>query len=58
MHGGEIGVFGGGVALRKESVDRNYPRLSGGFGDRKVALRKESVDRNFGGSTACCAVGR
>ena len=34
-----------GVALRKESVDRNMPRenLVNGVG---VALRKESVDRN------------
>ena len=33
------------VALRKESVDRNFLELSpwGGWG---VALRKESVDRN------------
>ena len=34
------------VALRKESVDRNYS--SGLFGvDTLVALRKESVDRNI-----------
>ena len=34
-----------GVALRKESVDRN--KLQGTFGNAKrVALRKESVDRN------------
>ena len=34
------------VALRKESVDRNFLVLSpwGGWG---VALRKESVDRNL-----------
>ena len=34
------------VALRKESVDRNFIELSpwGGWG--AVALRKESVDRN------------
>ena len=31
---------------------------SGNAGKVRVALRKESVDRNFGGSTACCAVGR
>ena len=33
------------VALRKESVDRNYSRLFLGR-DAPVALRKESVDRN------------
>ena len=37
------------VALRKESVDRNY------YADKdadwvRVALRKESVDRNFPGT--------
>ena len=33
------------VALRKESVDRNWcPRIY--FGRVDVALRKESVDRN------------
>ena len=37
-----------GVALRKESVDRN-PYLLWQFGRAFVALRKESVDRN----TAC-----
>ena len=45
-----------GVALRKESVDRN-PCAEISNGEKRVALRKESVDRNFGGSTACCAVG-
>ena len=33
------------VALRKESVDRNYSARSKKIG-RLVALRKESVDRN------------
>ena len=35
------------VALRKESVDRNFARPTRGTQGR-VALRKESVDRNFG----------
>ena len=36
-----------GVALRKESVDRNQ-RIAKPFREQfKVALRKESVDRNF-----------
>ena len=34
-----------GVALRKESVDRNLKRLKI-MKNRRVALRKESVDRN------------
>ena len=34
------------VALRKESVDRNYLLLAASA-ERSVALRKESVDRNF-----------
>ena len=34
------------VALRKESVDRNYAQLEQMLDD-KVALRKESVDRNI-----------
>ena len=34
-----------GVALRKESVDRNT-YASGGTFEKTVALRKESVDRN------------
>ena len=34
-----------GVALRKESVDRNHLFASSGV-DFAVALRKESVDRN------------
>ena len=34
------------VALRKESVDRNYGRL-GAVQHTQVALRKESVDRNY-----------
>ena len=33
------------VALRKESVDRNYAKLTPPSHD-PVALRKESVDRN------------
>ena len=36
----------GRVALRKESVDRNYWRRGIGL-HRHVALRKESVDRNL-----------
>ena len=35
-----------GVALRKESVDRNTIRCSGQNTPNIVALRKESVDRN------------
>ena len=35
-----------GVALRKESVDRNMPRKNLVNGVCRVALRKESVDRN------------
>ena len=34
------------VALRKESVDRNYSVHIYLAGDLRVALRKESVDRN------------
>ena len=34
------------VALRKESVDRNYPPGPPSFLYGVVALRKESVDRN------------
>ena len=34
------------VALRKESVDRNYHRIRLLSIDILVALRKESVDRN------------
>ena len=36
-----------GVALRKESVDRNAERMKVGGIDVAVALRKESVDRNI-----------
>ena len=36
------------VALRKESVDRNYHQLTVDFVE-SVALRKESVDRNHDG---------
>ena len=35
-----------GVALRKESVDRNQ-RIAKPFREQFVALRKESVDRNW-----------
>ena len=35
-----------GVALRKESVDRNFDTTRRGL-DTAVALRKESVDRNL-----------
>ena len=35
-----------GVALRKESVDRNPVCYSSGHRQAHVALRKESVDRN------------
>ena len=35
-----------GVALRKESVDRNSFPLRGNGHQGAVALRKESVDRN------------
>ena len=35
-----------GVALRKESVDRNYGRTLREVQAKIVALRKESVDRN------------
>ena len=46
------------VALRKESVDRNYFPGSHLVGDSQVALRKESVDRNhFGGRFFDCAGG-
>ena len=34
------------VALRKESVDRNYKERPGQKARPNVALRKESVDRN------------
>ena len=35
-----------GVALRKESVDRNLPHKGRRLENPPVALRKESVDRN------------
>ena len=35
------------VALRKESVDRNYICHTAAPIDGRVALRKESVDRNI-----------
>ena len=34
------------VALRKESVDRNFKPNKSRIRNRNVALRKESVDRN------------
>ena len=34
------------VALRKESVDRNMPKIGTLRSTHNVALRKESVDRN------------
>ena len=34
------------VALRKESVDRNFPAIEYNEINPVVALRKESVDRN------------
>ena len=37
-----------GVALRKESVDRNIVVISSKIVGHIVALRKESVDRNKG----------
>ena len=37
---------GAGVALRKESVDRNVPAHVAVVPLKQVALRKESVDRN------------
>ena len=37
-----------GVALRKESVDRNISTHTAPKGSDNVALRKESVDRNDG----------
>ena len=40
------GVLGNGVALRKESVDRNSASAVVNNPFIKVALRKESVDRN------------
>ena len=36
----------GQVALRKESVDRNFKPNKSRIRNRNVALRKESVDRN------------
>ena len=38
--------LGHSVALRKESVDRNFISLTACCKRIKVALRKESVDRN------------
>ena len=43
------------VALRKESVDRNYSSKSEDGFISGVALRKESVDRNL--SLLLCAAG-
>ena len=39
--------MGACVALRKESVDRNFPVLAWKLTVLPVALRKESVDRNL-----------
>ena len=39
-------ISSNGVALRKESVDRNLMALMINKGKWLVALRKESVDRN------------
>ena len=41
-------AVGYGVALRKESVDRNTPPRVELVAAGSVALRKESVDRNIG----------
>ena len=40
------------VALRKESVDRNYVNVLATQIKNRVALRKESVDRNL--LRGCC----
>ena len=40
-------IAGAVVALRKESVDRNYTDTALIVLTREVALRKESVDRNI-----------
>ena len=40
------------VALRKESVDRNFKPNKSRIRNRNVALRKESVDRNL------CSIGK
>ena len=40
------------VALRKESVDRNWCSNTAASACYTVALRKESVDRNTGASAA------
>ena len=44
------------VALRKESVDRNFSRYCCRLGHVTVALRKESVDRNVYPADAVVAV--
>ena len=41
------------VALRKESVDRNFRCCHAAGAVNPVALRKESVDRNFDVSLNC-----
>ncbi len=46
MYYGDDLTFSDGVALRKESVDRNLLRKITVTVDDVVALRKESVDRN------------
>ena len=47
MYYGDDLTFSDGVALRKESVDRNLLRKITVTVDDVVALRKESVDRNI-----------
>ena len=44
----------GRVALRKESVDRNFEAVACVAVVMVVALRKESVDRNLAGGLLCC----
>ena len=46
MYYGDDLTFADGVALRKESVDRNTPAENPMIRIDEVALRKESVDRN------------
>ena len=45
--------FAPGVALRKESVDRNLTLTVRNVPIDSVALRKESVDRNIMTTTIC-----
>ena len=46
------------VALRKESVDRNYIIKITGTAPRRGALRKESVDRNVPGENLINSISR